>query len=105
MNDIIKMILKLPSTFRYEGIYFTLIIFKNGSEDLRIVYTLEGDCVDKNSPHFRYWKKHGLWKNQFEDGKSCDWLILQENISDELTMRKAVNRIRLFLAKLKIKTL
>src|SRR5688500_14279500 len=62
---------------------FELKVFVNGTADCRIAYELVS---------------HDNWYNPFQGRKFCDFLILIENISDDVRLLDAIAEVQKFVA-------
>lgn len=86
-TDLVQQFLSLPGFVVYEGREFFLEITNNGTNDMRLCYTL-------NEAHGEYYNP--LLK------KKCNFLLLMENIGDEYALNFAMCAVKEFLLNHKI---
>ena len=79
MTDLVKEIASLPMSVTWKGVEAKLILFPNGTDDLRLCYSYT-DVNILEYADFDY-----------------DFLYLYENISDESDLRNAIADCREFL--------
>jgi hypothetical protein len=98
MTDLVKELLSLPEYIDFEGISFRLLLFKNHSYEIRLVYDI--DSVELDSPHRNRHDNFNCWDNPFikeNESYSCSFLYLAENISDEESLLHAIEDCSAFL--------
>jgi len=92
--DLIKRFLSLPALVEFEGIAFSLELFKNGEDDARLCYVILN--VDQDSKHRQYYVDYGGWENPFTGGFKS-FLCLIENIETEEDFAEAILQFEFFL--------
>jgi hypothetical protein len=98
MSDLVKELLSLPEFVEFQGIQFTLRIFKNHSYELRLCYEI--DTVLNESPHKNLLETHGCWENPLicpGELHNCGFLFLVENINNEADLYDAIKLCAIFL--------
>lgn len=93
--DLIKHLLQLPERVVYQGLYFELVIFINGTNDVRLCYSLD-DCSEK-SQHYKQFKNYGTWQNPFYDYGNKSFLYLAEHIETEKDFSSTITHCHNFL--------
>lgn len=102
MTDVTKSLLTLPEFVFFEGMEFSLSVFKNHSDEMRLVYDITS--VSEDSPHKKQYDEYNCWENPFirEEGYTCGFLFLAEGIGNDKSMLRAIQDCKQFLLKNKL---
>ena len=98
---ITKALLKLPYQIVYEHYTFTLELFIENHNEIRLCYLLTNCeyCHAGDSEHnfnYQLFKDTGSWNNDFSDSL-CNFLWLKEGISTDAELLFAIKELNTFI--------